>query len=87
MITEANPNFDASMYKKLMVSIEAQREGFFREQKKLVDLKLSHDNLRKKFPSKMFVGSEPELELKLITDSRTKDVMESGEDNDIELFD
>lgn len=87
MITEANPNFDSSMYKKLMVSIEAQREGFFREQKKLIDLKRSHDNLRMKFPSKMFVGSVEEFKLTIITDSKTKNVMETGEENDIDLFD
>lgn len=86
MITESNPEFDTSMYKKLMVSIEAQREGFFREQKKLVDLKLSHDNLRMKFPSKMFVGNVTPLKVNLITSKKTNDTFETGEENDLDLF-
>ncbi len=86
MITESNPKFDSSMYKKLMVSIEAQREGFFREQKKLVDFKLTHDNLRQKFPSKLVVGSAKPLVVNLITSKKTKDVFASGEENDIDLF-
>tara|TARA_R110002020_G_scaffold41921_10_gene123232 strand:- start:1283 stop:1816 length:534 start_codon:yes stop_codon:yes gene_type:complete len=85
-VQERNPKFDASMYKKLMVSVEAQREGFFREQKKLVDLQLSHDNLRMKFPSRLFVGGAKPLEVKLITSGKTKRVFETGEENDIDLF-
>jgi len=86
-VQERNPKFDSSMYKKLMVSVEAQREGFFREQKKLVDLQLSHDNLRMKFPSRLFVGGAKPLEVKLITSAKTKQVFETGEENDIDLFD
>jgi hypothetical protein len=85
-IQERNPEFDSTMYTKLMVSVEAQREGFFREQKKLVDIKLQHDNLRKKFPSSIIVGGAEELQFEMITSSKTKKVIESGEENDIELF-
>ncbi len=85
-VQERNPKFDASMYKNLMGSVEVQREGFFREQKKLVDLKRTHDNLRQKFPSKLVVGSADPLEVNLITSSKTKKVFETGEENDIDLF-
>ena len=85
-VQERNPEFDSSMYKKLMVSVESQREGFFREQKKLVDFKLTHDNLRQKFPSTLVVGSAKPLEVNLITSSKTKKVFETGEENDIDLF-
>jgi hypothetical protein len=37
-IQESNPTFDVSLYKDLMSSIEAERTGFFMEQKKLIDL-------------------------------------------------
>jgi hypothetical protein len=85
-VQEKNPEFDSSMYKKLMSTVEGQREGFHREQKKLVDFKRSHDNLRQKWPSSMVCGSSDPLELKLVTSSKTKKTFETGEENDVELF-
>ena len=50
-VQEANPQFDTSLYKTLMNSIEAQRTNFTREQRKLIDLKREHDNLLQTIPS------------------------------------
>lgn len=85
-VHEANPQFDASLYGKLMNSIEAQREGFFNEQKKLISIKNTHDNLIMKFPASLFLGSRGQLEIKIITSAATKLVYETGEENDIDLF-
>lgn len=85
-IQEANPNFDTSLYKTLMNTIEAQREGFFNEQKKLRSIIQQHDNLLQKFPSSMFVGGRDKLDYKIISSKKTKKVMETGEENDIDLF-
>ena len=86
MITESNPEFDSTMYKKLMVSIESQREGFHRSQSRLVDIQMQHNNLRQKFPSSLVVGSVEALEVKLITSTATKQAIETGEENNLELF-
>jgi hypothetical protein len=85
-VQERNPEFSSAMYTKLMNTVESQREGFHREQKKLVDIKMAHDNLRQKIPSKFIVGDSEPLVLKLVTSSKTKKVMETGEDNDVDLF-
>lgn len=85
-IQEHNPEFDPSLYGKLMNSIEAQREGFFNEQKKLISINNQHRNLLELFPSSMFVGSRDTLKLVVITSIKTKAVYESGEENDINLF-
>lgn len=85
-IQEDNPDFDVSLYKDLMVAIEAQRESFFDDQKRWIDIKLQHDNLLATIPSKWFVGSRPELVINIIKSETTEAVYSTGQENDIELF-
>jgi hypothetical protein len=85
-VQEHNPEFDTSLYNKLMNSIEAQREGYFVQQKKLIDIKRTHDNLLMTAPSSWFVGNRAVLEINIIKSAKTKAVYETGEENDIELF-
>lgn len=87
-VQEANPNFDISLYKDLMASIEIERNGFFNEQKKLIDIHAEHTRLLKKFPTKFFIDDDVKLiELKVITSAATKEVYATGEDNGVDLFD
>lgn len=85
-IQESNPVFDVSLYKDLMQSIEAERAGFFMEQKRLVDLSNEHRIIRKSFPGSIFIGRRPDIPITIVSSDATKKVMESGEENDIELF-
>lgn len=85
-ITESNPTFDVSLYKDLMLSIEAERAGFFMEQKRLVDLNNEHRIIRNTFPSSIFVGSRPDIEIVIVSSDATKKVIETGKENDIDLF-
>jgi len=85
-VQEHNPEFDSSLYGKLMNSIEAQREGFFNEQRKLISINNEHRNLLELFPTSLFVGGRDTLNLVVITSLKTKNIYESGEENDIELF-
>lgn len=85
-ITEHNPQFDASLYKGLMASIEGQREGFFMEQQKLIDIDRQHKDMRMTFPNKLIIGSRPDLDIVIIKSLKTKDAYESGEENDVDLF-
>jgi len=84
-ITEQNPQFDQSMYKELMQSIEALRSEFETEQKKILAIKEQHNNLRQRFWSRMFIGDEPELEYLMITSTETKNVVQTGND-DLDMF-
>lgn len=87
VIQESNPQFDASMYKKLMSTIEAQRAKFTRNQEKLISIHQELKNLKQKFPSSMFLGSKELPDLLTVTSSKTKKTFETGEENDVELFD
>lgn len=44
-IHENNPNFDNSLYEKLMVSIEAQRTDFFNQQKYITSILNEHNKV------------------------------------------
>lgn len=86
-IQEQNPNFDLRLYEKLSVSVEAQREGFFREQSKLRDLARQHKSLLENFPgvALTMIGRTP-VQIQLITSDKTDDVYRTGKENDINLF-
>lgn len=84
-IQEQNPQLSPDLYTKLANTITAQRAGFTRDQQKLIDIKREHDNLRKKFPSKLFVHVD-ELEITVVTSAKTKQVFATGEENDVDLF-
>jgi len=85
-VQESNPSFDISLYKDLMASIEAERAGFFMEQKYLTDLNNQHRIIRHTWPKSMFIGSRPDIQIVVVSSSATKKVMETGEENDIQIF-
>ena len=85
-ITESNPTFDVSLYKDLMTSIEAERAGFFMEQKKLVDLNNEHRIIRQTFPASVFIGGRSDIAITIVSSDATKKVMETGKENDIDIF-
>ncbi len=85
-IQESNPNFDTALYRDVSNSIESERHSFLEAQRVLLDIKREHDNLRQQFPSSLIVGSRPELEVEIITSSRTESVYEAGTEDDISVF-
>lgn len=88
-VQEQNPNFDMSLYKDLSQAVEAYRNEFKNVQTKLIDIKRENDNLRTMFPSSvvlMIIGQK-ELEMKLVTSSRTEKAFDTGVDDDVQLFD
>jgi len=86
MITESNPTFDITLYHELSESIEAERAGFFMEQKKLVDLNNEHRIIRQTFPSSIFIGGRPDIEIVIVSSDKTKEVMKTGKENDVDVF-
>lgn len=85
-IQESNPQFDASLYKDLMNSIEVERTVFSNEQKKMLDIIREHNNLITTVPGKWLMSNLRKIEYTVISSTRSKAVMESGTDDDIELF-
>jgi len=85
-IQESNPNFDTSLYGKLMNSIEAQRESFFNEQRKLISINNKHRNLLETAPSSWFVGGRDTLSIVIVKSLKTDKIYETGQEDDINLF-
>jgi len=85
-IQEANPQFDASLYKDVMNAIEGERNGFFVEQQKLRDMKVQHDNILKVFPSKLVLASRDPIEVVILKNVATQAAYETGTDQSPELF-
>ena len=85
-IQESNPQFDVSLYKDLMNSIEVERTVFSNEQKKMLDIIREHNNLIKTVPGKWLITNLTEIEYTVISSTRSKAVMENGTDDDVELF-
>lgn len=85
-IQEANPNFDTSLYKDLMQSIEIQRTEFAKVQERMLDIIREHNVLLTTVPSKWFVSNKEQIEYTIISSTRSKTVMTTGLDDDVSLF-
>ena len=85
-ITEANPTFDTSLYKDLMLSIELLRTEFEKAQSRMLDIVREHNVLLTTMPSRWFVSNKERIEYTVISSTRSKTVMATGLDDDISLF-
>jgi hypothetical protein len=85
-IQKVNPDFDSHMYDDLMQTIESEMKRFEREQKTLVAISEQHEILISTFPGTLFLSDAQPIEIKLITSGKTKNVYETGEDNDTDIF-
>jgi len=83
---EAIPNQDLKTYEKLLAVVTSARDGWTMRQKELIDLKREHDTLRTIFPSSLIVGGRPEIEITVVTSTKAKKAMETGVDDDVDLF-
>jgi hypothetical protein len=85
-VHERNPDFDPSLYNKLANAIEGKRAKFAAEQKKMLEIKRVHDDIRLTFPSSLICGGRPEIEVQLVTSAKTQKAFETGEENDVNVF-
>lgn len=85
-VTEANPEFDASLYKTLMNTIEGSRNAFTMEQKKLIDIDRELKTMKITFPNTLVLNNKSDLEIRLVTSGRTEEAFSTGQDNNIDLF-
>jgi len=85
-IQEDNPDFDASLYKDLMQSIEILRTEFQHAQERELDIIREHENLRQKFPGSLFVGKREKIEYNIISSTQTKTIMTTGLEDNIEVW-
>lgn len=89
-VQESNPEFDlnafSSLYENVQIAIESNRQEFFMEQKKLIDLQREHKVFISKYPAKFFLKNKKEVEITIIKSTNTNNVYESGVDDNIDLF-
>lgn len=85
-VTEQNPNFDTSLYKDLMLSIEVLRSEFQRNQETMIDIVREHKTLCNTYPSKFFITNKKEIEYEVISSTKSKNVMETKIDDSIDIF-
>jgi hypothetical protein len=85
-IQESNPTFDASLYSKLMNTIEGTRKEFTFNQQKLIDIDRQHKTMKATFPNSLIIGGRPDLEIKLVTSARTEEAFKTGQDNNADPF-
>ena len=85
-IQEANPEFDTSLYKTLMQTIEVQRLQFLKTQERMLDIIREHETLCQTYPSKWFINNKTPIEYTVISSSKSKMTMETGIDDDVDLF-
>jgi len=89
-VGEHNPQFDlnavSDLYKQLQRTIEANRQEFFLEQKKLIDMCREHLTYIQKFPNRIFLSDKKEIEIIIIKSTHTEEVFQKGKDDNIKLF-
>jgi hypothetical protein len=85
-VTEHNPNFDTSLYKDLMQSIEVLRSEFQRSQETMLDLIREHNTLCTTYPGRWFISNTTPIEYTVVSSTKSKVVMDTGIDDDIKVF-
>jgi hypothetical protein len=84
-VKESVPNVDSSLLKNLMNIIISSRDGWTMRQKEILDLKREHDNIRETWPGSWVVGGRPEIEVKIVTSSKTEKSFETGKDEETDV--
>lgn len=85
-VQESVPNISSDTFTNLQNIITSSRDRWTMRQKQILDLKREHDNMRLTFPSSLVCGGRPEIEVIIVTSSRTDKAFDSGKDDDIGLF-
>ena len=89
-IQEQNPNFDTSLFKDLSVAIEAQRNAFFLEQTKLIDIDREHRTMLRRWPNNWLIGNRPQIGgekgIVILQNLVTKQSYETGTDQAPDIF-
>lgn len=87
-IQERNPEYDSSLYKDLMVTVESQRNKVAQGFQQVLDMKREHDGLIRRPASKFVLGifgsTEPTNPV-IVTSTRTNETFSTGTDDKVDL--
>lgn len=90
LLKQAVPNLDSSMYKQLMITIDAGRNEFRDAQRRKIDACTEYDRFRGDFFTKMMLsaqypGSNIGELCKVISDARTDNAFKTGQQEAMKL--
>lgn len=86
MVTEQNPSFDLSLLKDLSQSVEAEHAVVVREEKLLLDVARQHKALILDPLGEWFLSGRQPIQVSVISSTRSKNAVESGVDDEVDLF-
>lgn len=86
-IHEANPEFDSSLYADLSESIEILRTEFQHSQERMIDIVREHRTICSTYPGKWFISNTTPIEYEVISSTRSKTVMQTRLDDEVDVFD
>lgn len=86
-VMESNPQYDGTLYTKLMTAIEAQRADLTDQEKLLVGISVEHNNMFDQVWSGFVLRTfgRSKTTVSLVTSDKTKDMFQNGE-NDVNVF-
>lgn len=91
-VTETNPNANynevSALYQDLSRTIEAERNGFFEQEKVLQSVKQQHDQIVDMFPGSVIMSilGRSKIDYTPITSDVTEQVIKTGKDNNTKVF-
>jgi len=87
-VQESVPNIDTSTMNNLQNIITGSRDAWTMRQKELIDLSREHTKLLRIFPSNVILSmlGRKEINITIITSSRTTAAFETGKDDDMDVF-
>lgn len=85
-VTESNPTYDLSLLKDLSQSVEAEYAIVVREEKTLLEYAKDYKNVVIDPYKSMFLGGKQPIEAKVITSTRSKAAIETGIDDNVDIF-
>jgi hypothetical protein len=70
----------------LAQSIEIFRTEFQHSQERMLDIVREHKTLCSTYPGKWFISNTTPIEYTVVSSTRSKDVMNTGLDDEVDLF-
>ena len=84
-IKEDNPKLDSSIYKKIQDIIDSERDHLLAQQTTVLDVIREHKTLCETWPGNWFIKNKTPIEFKVISSTRTKEIMKTGLDDNIDF--
>lgn len=85
-LKEHNPELSTDLYNKLSNTITAERAGFYERQNELSSISQEHTTLLRTFPGSWFLSDFDEIEIVIVTSTKTEEVFKTGKEDDVKLF-